>query len=96
MLNMPYLTLARRRSCLRSSAGGPARQWLDALPVECGCPLCTQMKLFAAQCREVDIIISTALIPGKRAPLLIKKEFVDSMKPGAEQHYGQLHPPHTI
>lgn len=29
--------------------------------------------LFAKQCKEVDIIISTALIPGKKAPLLILK-----------------------
>lgn len=26
-------------------------------------------KLFAEQCKDVDIIISTALIPGKKAPL---------------------------
>lgn len=42
-----------------------------------------EMALFAKQCKEVDIIITTALIPGKRAPILIKKEFVDSMKPGS-------------
>jgi NAD/NADP transhydrogenase alpha subunit len=41
-----------------------------------------EMRLFAAQAKEVDIIISTALIPGKRAPLLITKPMVDSMKPG--------------
>lgn len=29
------------------------------------------MKLFAEQCREVDIVITTALIPGQKAPLLI-------------------------
>lgn len=29
--------------------------------------------LFAKQCKDVDIIISTALIPGKKAPLLILK-----------------------
>jgi NAD(P) transhydrogenase len=45
--------------------------------------LLLQMALFAEQCKEVDIIISTALIPGKKAPLLIKPEFVDSMKPGS-------------
>ncbi|XP_044751001.1 NAD(P) transhydrogenase, mitochondrial-like [Coccinella septempunctata] len=39
--------------------------------------------LFAKQCKEVDIIISTALIPGKKAPLLILKEHVLSMKPGS-------------
>lgn len=27
--------------------------------------------LFEKQCKEVDIIITTALIPGKKAPLLI-------------------------
>ncbi|KAM8876951.1 NAD(P) transhydrogenase, mitochondrial isoform 2-T3 [Synchiropus picturatus] len=42
-----------------------------------------EMELFARQCREVDIVVSTALIPGKRAPILIKKEFVDSMKDGS-------------
>jgi len=39
--------------------------------------------LFAKQCKEVDIIISTALIPGKKAPLLILKEHIMSMKPGS-------------
>ncbi|GAA6218880.1 NAD(P) transhydrogenase, mitochondrial-like [Lates japonicus] len=42
-----------------------------------------EMALFAKQCKEVDIVISTALIPGKRAPILIKKEFVESMKDGS-------------
>ncbi|XP_042213471.1 NAD(P) transhydrogenase, mitochondrial-like [Homarus americanus] len=42
-----------------------------------------EMALFAKQAREVDIIISTALIPGKRAPVLIKKEHIDAMKPGS-------------
>ncbi|KAL1490438.1 hypothetical protein ABEB36_013132 [Hypothenemus hampei] len=39
--------------------------------------------LFAKQCKEVDIIISTALIPGKKAPLLILKEHIQNMKPGS-------------
>ncbi|KAE8297524.1 NAD(P) transhydrogenase, mitochondrial [Larimichthys crocea] len=42
-----------------------------------------EMALFAKQCKEVDILISTALIPGKRAPILIKQEFVESMKDGS-------------
>ena len=42
-----------------------------------------EMALFAAQAREVDIIITTALIPGKPAPKLITREMVDSMKPGS-------------
>jgi NAD(P) transhydrogenase subunit alpha len=41
------------------------------------------MELFAAQAKEVDIIITTALIPGKKAPVLITKDMVESMAPGS-------------
>ncbi|MDG6894458.1 Re/Si-specific NAD(P)(+) transhydrogenase subunit alpha [Volucribacter amazonae] len=41
------------------------------------------LELYAEQAKEVDIIITTALIPGKPAPRLITKEMVDSMKPGS-------------
>ncbi|CAL8072391.1 unnamed protein product [Orchesella dallaii] len=39
--------------------------------------------LFAKQAKEVDVIISTALIPGKKAPLLVLKEHIESMNPGS-------------
>eukprot|EP01083_Nonionella_stella_P195599 720408_1 len=42
-----------------------------------------EMALFRDQCKEVDIVITTALIPGKPAPKLILKDMVDSMKPGS-------------
>ncbi|CAG0918029.1 unnamed protein product [Notodromas monacha] len=42
-----------------------------------------EMALFAKQAKDVDIIITTALIPGKRAPVLIKKEHIEMMKPGS-------------
>ena len=42
-----------------------------------------EMALFASQAREVDIIVTTALIPGKPAPKLITEEMVASMKPGS-------------
>lgn len=42
-----------------------------------------EMALFAKQAKEVDIIITTALIPGKKAPLLILKSHVESMRPGS-------------
>ena len=42
-----------------------------------------EMKLFTEQAREVDIIITTALIPGKPAPKLITKAMVEIMKPGS-------------
>ncbi|WP_105901544.1 Re/Si-specific NAD(P)(+) transhydrogenase subunit alpha [Vibrio gangliei] len=40
-------------------------------------------ELYAAQAKDVDIIITTALIPGRPAPKLITKEMVDSMKAGS-------------
>jgi NAD(P) transhydrogenase subunit alpha len=42
-----------------------------------------EQKLFAEQAREVDIIITTALIPGKPAPILLPVEVVESMRPGS-------------
>jgi NAD(P) transhydrogenase subunit alpha len=42
-----------------------------------------EMALFAEQAKEVDIIITTALIPGKPAPKLITKEMVASMRDGS-------------
>ena len=42
-----------------------------------------EMKLFADQAKEVDIIVTTALIPGKKAPLLITEDMVKSMKQGS-------------
>ena len=42
-----------------------------------------EMAMFAAQAREVDIIITTALIPNRPAPVLITEEMVKSMKRGS-------------
>ena len=42
-----------------------------------------EMDLFAAQAKDVDIIITTALIPGKPAPKLITAAMVDSMRKGS-------------
>ena len=42
-----------------------------------------EMELFRKQAKEVDIIITTALIPGKPAPKLILKDMVEMMKPGS-------------
>lgn len=42
-----------------------------------------EMALFAQQALEVDIIITTALIPGKPAPTLITADMVETMKPGS-------------
>ncbi len=45
--------------------------------------LAAQREMYAKQARESDIIITTALIPGKPAPRLITAEMVKSMKPGS-------------
>jgi H+-translocating NAD(P) transhydrogenase subunit alpha len=42
-----------------------------------------QREVFAKQAKEVDIIITTALIPGKPAPKLITADMVQAMKPGS-------------
>jgi len=42
-----------------------------------------QAAVFAKQAKEVDIIITTALIPGRPAPKLITADMVKSMKPGS-------------
>jgi NAD(P) transhydrogenase subunit alpha len=42
-----------------------------------------QLALFARMAKEVDVIITTALIPGKPAPKLISAEMVRSMRPGS-------------
>jgi NAD(P) transhydrogenase subunit alpha len=42
-----------------------------------------QREMYAKQAREVDVIITTALIPGKPAPKLITAEMVKTMRPGS-------------
>ena len=59
-----------------SGGGGYAKQMSDEF-------IKAEMALFAEQAKEVDIIITTALIPGKPAPKLITEDMVKSMKPGS-------------
>jgi NAD(P) transhydrogenase subunit alpha len=42
-----------------------------------------ELELVASRAREADVVITTALIPGKRAPLLITAETVRAMRPGS-------------
>lgn len=42
-----------------------------------------EMKLFMEQCKDVDMVVTTAMIPGKRAPTLITRAMVSAMKPGS-------------
>ncbi len=59
-----------------SGAGGYAKQMSAEF-------IAAEMALFAEQAKEVDIIITTALIPGKPAPKLITAEMVASMTEGS-------------
>ena len=59
-----------------SGAGGYAKVMSEAF-------IKAEMELFAKQAREVDIIITTALIPGKPAPKLITEPMVESMARGS-------------
>ena len=59
-----------------SGSGGYAKVMSDEF-------IKAEMALFAEQAKEVDIIVTTALIPGKPAPTLITKDMVESMRPGS-------------
>ena len=59
-----------------SGEGGYAKVMSDEF-------IAAEMALFAEQAKDVDIIITTALIPGRPAPKLITAEMVESMKDGS-------------
>jgi NAD(P) transhydrogenase subunit alpha len=59
-----------------SGGGGYAREMSPAY-------IAAEMKLFAEQARDVDIVITTALVPGKPAPLLLPEDVVNQMRPGS-------------
>jgi NAD(P) transhydrogenase subunit alpha len=40
-------------------------------------------RLIRGRIKEMDIVITTALVPGRRAPMLVDKGMVESMKPGS-------------
>lgn len=59
-----------------SGEGGYAKTMSDEF-------IAAEMALFAEQAKEVDIIVTTALIPGRPAPELITADMVKSMKNGS-------------
>jgi NAD(P) transhydrogenase subunit alpha len=59
-----------------SGEGGYAKEMSPAF-------IAAEMALFAAQAADVDVIVTTALIPGRRAPILITSQMVASMKRGS-------------
>ncbi len=45
--------------------------------------IAAEMALFREQAREVNVIITTALVPGTRAPLLVPRDVVECLRPGS-------------
>src|SRR6478609_8172838 len=73
-IDVPFLTDEERE--IAQGSGGYAR----SMPADW---MRRQAELVHERAKQADIIITTALIPGRRAPVLIKEETVKAMKPGA-------------
>jgi H+-translocating NAD(P) transhydrogenase subunit alpha len=73
-VDVPYANDEERK--IAEGEGGYARP----MPPEW---MARQSGIIAERCRAVDILITTALIPGRPAPKLIKADTVAGMKPGA-------------
>ena len=58
------------------TAGGYAKEMSDAYKAK-------QAALTAETIKKQDVIITTALIPGRKAPVLVSEEMVKTMKPGS-------------
>jgi NAD(P) transhydrogenase subunit alpha len=73
-VDVPYANDEERK--IAEGVGGYARP----MPPEW---MARQAQVIHERCKSVDILITTALIPGRPAPKLIKAETVAAMKPGA-------------
>jgi NAD(P) transhydrogenase subunit alpha len=73
-LDVPYLNEEEKK--IAEGVGGYARP----MPPEW---MARQASVIAERCKSVDILITTALIPGRPAPKLIRADTVAAMKPGA-------------
>ena len=73
-LDVPYQTDEERE--IAQGAGGYARP----MPADW---MRRQAELVHQRATQADVVITTALIPGRPAPVLIKEQTVKSMKPGA-------------
>ena len=73
-VDVPYANDEERE--IAEGVGGYARP----MPAEW---MARQAGIIAERCKQVDIVITTALIPGRPAPKLVKAETVAAMKPGS-------------
>jgi NAD(P) transhydrogenase subunit alpha len=73
-IDVPYETDEERQ--IAEGVGGYARPMPEAW-------MKRQSAAVAQRIRQADVVITTALIPGRKAPVLVTEEMVQSMKPGA-------------
>jgi NAD(P) transhydrogenase subunit alpha len=73
-VDVPYETAEEKE--IAEGVGGYARPMPPAW-------MARQAAIVHERCKAVDIVITTALIPGRPAPRLVKAETVAAMKPGA-------------
>jgi NAD(P) transhydrogenase subunit alpha len=73
-IDVPFETDEERE--IAQGAGGYAR------PMPAGW-MARQATLVAERCKQADIVITTALIPGRPAPQLVSEQTVQGMKPGS-------------
>ncbi|MDH2237115.1 Re/Si-specific NAD(P)(+) transhydrogenase subunit alpha [Pigmentiphaga sp. GD03639] len=73
-IDVPYETDEERE--IAQGVGGYARPMPAAW-------MARQAALVAERCKQADIVITTALIPGRPAPVLVSEETVAGMKPGS-------------
>lgn len=73
-IDVPYETDEERE--IAQGTGGYARPMPPAW-------MARQAVLVAERCRQADIVITTALVPGRPAPLLLSPETVQAMRPGS-------------
>ncbi len=73
-IDVPFETDEERE--IAQGVGGYARPMPAAW-------MARQAALVAERCKQADIVITTALIPGRPAPVLVSEETVRAMKPGS-------------
>jgi NAD(P) transhydrogenase subunit alpha len=73
-IDVPYETDEERQ--IAEGVGGYARPMPESW-------MKRQSAAVAERCKQADVVITTALIPGRKAPVLVTEEMVKSMKPGS-------------
>lgn len=75
-LGATFVMVENEETKAAETAGGYAKEMSDDYKRQ-------QAALVAETIKKQDIVITTALIPGKKAPVLVTDEMVKSMKPGS-------------